>query len=186
MSFKDRKKGLKKFEHLLFDVIFSCFLILLLLFFVRQADVLKTQQVDENNTKGFDDLLKTKENTPKKDSLQDGNRMIKDKHLSEDKSIVENKSIIEDKSKTDMQGGNIEQSSKTEQDKHDGNTFKSQRKLININQADEEELKELNGIGDELAKRIVQYRKKHGEFKKISDLKRVNGIGDLLYVHLHE
>ena len=47
---------------------------------------------------------------------------------------------------------------------------------ININTADEEQLKKLNGIGDSRAKDIVEYRELHGGFKKIEDIMQVPGI----------
>ncbi len=50
--------------------------------------------------------------------------------------------------------------------------------LVNINQASEEELQELQGIGPVLAKRIVEYRQANGSFERLEDLKNVTGIGD--------
>lgn len=50
--------------------------------------------------------------------------------------------------------------------------------LININRANIIELKELSGIGDVLANRIIEYRNEKGEFKSIEELKNVSGIGD--------
>lgn len=49
---------------------------------------------------------------------------------------------------------------------------------VNINTADAETLKnELAGVGPTRAKAIVEYRKKHGPFKKAEDLLKVKGIG---------
>ena len=48
---------------------------------------------------------------------------------------------------------------------------------ININKASMEELMTLKGIGESKAKRILAFRKKHGSFKRIKDLRRVKGIG---------
>ena len=50
--------------------------------------------------------------------------------------------------------------------------------LININRANIMELKELPGIGDVLAGRIIEYRDEKGKFKSIEELKSVSGIGD--------
>lgn len=50
--------------------------------------------------------------------------------------------------------------------------------LININRANIMELKELPGIGDVLAGRIIEYRNEKGGFKSIEEIKNVNGIGD--------
>ena len=50
--------------------------------------------------------------------------------------------------------------------------------LIDINTANKDELKLLPGIGDELAKRIVDYREENGFFASVEDLKNVSGIGE--------
>lgn len=48
---------------------------------------------------------------------------------------------------------------------------------VNINTADIAELeKELTGVTEELARAIVAYRQKHGDFKNIEDLELVEGI----------
>ena len=48
---------------------------------------------------------------------------------------------------------------------------------ININTAGIKELDLLDGIGEGLAKRIVDYRTKNGKFEVIEDIMRVSGIG---------
>ena len=49
---------------------------------------------------------------------------------------------------------------------------------ININTATVEELTELDGIGEELARRIVEYREQNGSFINTDELLNVEGIGD--------
>lgn len=50
---------------------------------------------------------------------------------------------------------------------------------VNINQADAMTIsKNLKGIGLKKAEAIVEYRTKHGPFKKAEDLAKVKGIGD--------
>jgi len=49
---------------------------------------------------------------------------------------------------------------------------------VNINTATAAQLTMLPGIGDKIAKRIVEYRTKAGGFKSLEDLKKVNGIGN--------
>lgn len=49
--------------------------------------------------------------------------------------------------------------------------------MININTADYTLLMKLDGIGEVKAKAIVAYREKHGPFKTIEEIMRVNGIG---------
>ena len=48
---------------------------------------------------------------------------------------------------------------------------------INVNTATIEQLTELQNIGAVKALAIVEYRDKHGAFKSIDDLLRVDGIG---------
>lgn len=47
----------------------------------------------------------------------------------------------------------------------------------NINTADEKALAALPSIGPAKATAIVGYRKDHGNFKNVDDLKKVKGIG---------
>jgi len=49
---------------------------------------------------------------------------------------------------------------------------------ININLATQAELTDLPGIGNVLASRIVDYRRQHGDFQKIEDIRNVSGIGE--------
>lgn len=51
---------------------------------------------------------------------------------------------------------------------------------IPINNARIDELDVLPGIGPALAGRIVAYRKEHGPFKTVEDIKKVKGIGNKL------
>ena len=48
---------------------------------------------------------------------------------------------------------------------------------LDINKADAEQLMELPGIGDALAKRIIQYREENGPFQSIEELLKVKGLG---------
>lgn len=48
---------------------------------------------------------------------------------------------------------------------------------IDINTATSEQLTQLTGIGHKKALAIVSYREKHGQFKDISELQHVKGIG---------
>lgn len=47
---------------------------------------------------------------------------------------------------------------------------------IDINQASAKTLQMLPGIGPKEAKKIVKYRKKHGNFKSVSDMQKVGGV----------
>lgn len=57
-------------------------------------------------------------------------------------------------------------------------TKKEEKLMVNINTATEEQLEELTGIGESIAKRIIEYRKENGKFNSIEDIKNVSGIGD--------
>ena len=56
--------------------------------------------------------------------------------------------------------------------------------LININTAQETELKSLPGIGPQLAKRIINKRNEIGRFNTIEELTKVKGIGKKMLVKL--
>lgn len=49
--------------------------------------------------------------------------------------------------------------------------------LININTATCEELQTLPGIGEVIARRIVDYREENGNFQTVQDIAQVDGIG---------
>lgn len=57
---------------------------------------------------------------------------------------------------------------------------------VNINTAGADELKALPGIGSAKAEAIVEYRKQHGNFKSVEELKNVKGIGDGIYNRLKD
>jgi len=51
-------------------------------------------------------------------------------------------------------------------------------KIININTAQVSDFTVLPRIGKKIAKRIVDFRKKHGKFRRVEDLMKVKGIGE--------
>jgi comEA protein len=53
-----------------------------------------------------------------------------------------------------------------------------QKKKINVNTADQEALESLPGIGPTYAQRIIAYRKEHGGFETIEELKKIDGIAE--------
>lgn len=59
-------------------------------------------------------------------------------------------------------------------------------KKININTANIEELKTINGVGDARAKSIIEYREKNGGFKSIDDIKNVTGITEKMFEKIKE
>ncbi len=58
--------------------------------------------------------------------------------------------------------------------------------LIDINSASAAELDELDGIGQAIAERIIEYRTTNGPFKAPEDLRNVKGIGPALYDKIAE
>lgn len=53
--------------------------------------------------------------------------------------------------------------------------------LVNINKATLHELMSLPGIGEAHARKIIEYREKHGSFNSVSEIKDVEGIGSKKY-----
>ncbi|MGA1863688.1 MAG: ComEA family DNA-binding protein [bacterium] len=57
---------------------------------------------------------------------------------------------------------------------------------ININNATQEELAQLKGVGEKLAARIIEYRDQHGPFEKIEDILKVKGLGEKFLEENHD
>jgi competence ComEA-like helix-hairpin-helix protein len=55
---------------------------------------------------------------------------------------------------------------------------------IDLNRADRAELLQVPGIGNSLAQRIEEYRRQHGGFRSVSDLRHVQGIGPTILERL--
>jgi competence protein ComEA len=56
--------------------------------------------------------------------------------------------------------------------------------IVNINTASVAELTTLPGIGEKTAARIIEYRQKNGNFKKVEELMNVRGIGEKNFLKL--
>lgn len=74
-----------------------------------------------------------------------------------------------------VQGGASYQSYTTPQQK--SQVSSGSTNLIDINHASESELQRLSGVGQAIAKRIIEYRNSHGSFSRVEDLLNVRGIG---------
>jgi competence protein ComEA len=58
---------------------------------------------------------------------------------------------------------------------------KASEKKININTASLVELQELPRVGEKVAQRIIDFRKKNGRFRKIEEIMKVKGIGEKMF-----
>ena len=58
--------------------------------------------------------------------------------------------------------------------------------MVNINTANLEKLQTLPGIGESIAKKIIEYREENGKFKTIEDIKNVSGIGESKFNNIRD
>ena len=58
--------------------------------------------------------------------------------------------------------------------------------VVNLTTASAEELMTLPGIGETLARRIVEYRETHGGFHSIEEVQNVSGIGEKRFAAIRE
>ena len=61
--------------------------------------------------------------------------------------------------------------------RHDVTVATAPHGPVNINTASVKELMTLEGIGEKVAEKIVEYRAEHGPFKKPEEIRKVHGIG---------
>lgn len=57
---------------------------------------------------------------------------------------------------------------------------------LDLNSATAEELAQLPGIGEELARRIVEYRAENGSFEAVEEIMEVSGIGEGKFTALED
>ena len=50
--------------------------------------------------------------------------------------------------------------------------------VVDLNHAGAEELTAVPGIGETMARRIVEWRDEHGPFRRVEDLMKIKGIGE--------
>jgi competence protein comEA helix-hairpin-helix repeat region len=95
-------------------------------------------------------------------------------------------SVSEEKNSENNNNININSSRKGQNVKTDRNnvSIMKNNSKININTANISELKQITGIGESTANKIIDYRENVGKFKKIEDIKEVKGIGDAKYESL--
>lgn len=96
-----------------------------------------------------------------------------DSNISGDKEVIQNNSESKEENED-----KIDSSIDTKEDV-------TQNK-ISINNATQEELMSLNGIGESKAKAIIEYRQQNNGFKKLEDIMNVSGIGEAAYNKIKE
>jgi len=60
----------------------------------------------------------------------------------------------------------------------------AEKATLNLNSATLDQLATLPGIGPKVAERILEYRTKNGDFKKIEELMNVKGIGEKSFLKI--
>ena len=88
-------------------------------------------------------------------------------------SIEEEKSLVNQNNNVNTGGKHINNGNNS-----NNNVSITKNNKININTANVSELKQITGIGESTANKIIDYRENVGKFKKIEDIKEVKGIGD--------
>ncbi|MER7134422.1 ComEA family DNA-binding protein [Streptosporangium saharense] len=58
--------------------------------------------------------------------------------------------------------------------------------VLDLNTATPQQLEQLPGVGEVLARRIVEYRDGHGGFLRVEQLREISGIGDRKYAELKD
>jgi competence protein ComEA len=57
---------------------------------------------------------------------------------------------------------------------------------ISLNTATAEQLDELDGVGPATAQKILDWRKQHGGFRSVDELKQISGIGPKRFAALKD
>ena len=172
--------------------------ILLILALLVASAVLKLNQNNNNNVvvEAQDEEVYTSEiyvdiggavNSPGVYKVDDGTRLYelieKAGGLTEDANIdaINRAEFVEDGQKITVPVISSSDDSETS----DSGDSTANNGLININTASAEELKELTGVGDAIAQRIIDYRSSN-TFKSKEDIMCVKGIGSATYEKLKD
>jgi len=65
-----------------------------------------------------------------------------------------------------------------ETDSRTASSAAANARQIDLNKASTEELTTIPGVGEALARRIIEFREKEGPFRRVEDLMKVKGIGE--------
>lgn len=102
--------------------------------------------------------------------------------MDEEKIVVYSRKEVEGFTKEELtESVYYGETTVTDQSKNDSNL-----NLVNINEADLEELMTLPGIGESRAQLILEYRENTGEFQSIEEIQQVNGIKEGLFEKLKD
>lgn len=91
------------------------------------------------------------------------------------------KAVINDKKDSDKNEFSSEKSSEYEKIDKTEEVTTEEVLWININTASADEFTKLNGIGEVIAGRIIDYRRENGEYKNIEEIMNVEGIGEVIF-----
>ncbi|WP_280769584.1 ComEA family DNA-binding protein [Salipaludibacillus daqingensis] len=103
--------------------------------------------------------------------LEDDKKVHQNGHLIDEEKGVQEDSNNKENGETETPTESSEKAEAKE------NSHKSD-KVVRVNEASVEELLEIYGVGEDLAKNIKKERDDNGPFKHINDLLRVTGIGE--------
>jgi len=88
------------------------------------------------------------------------------------------------KKEPQVAGETTETTDKTEEDIQTTNEETDEQNKININDATQEELETLSGIGATKAADIIKYREENNGFKSIDEITNVKGIGEATFAKI--
>ena len=57
---------------------------------------------------------------------------------------------------------------------------------VNINTASASELETLPGVGPKVAQKIIDFRTKNGNFKKVEEIMKLQGIGEKIFENIRD
>lgn len=144
-----------------------------------QSDTAASVQADNNKTQPQNEPSDFVTIEPAKNT-QSTAAPIKESTAADNKAVTQNPKA--DKVSSESRTTSTEKSTQEPQtaaSKQEGESTSNGK--ININIAGEEELDTLSGIGQTLAKRIIEYREQNGAFSSIDEITQVRGIGEATY-----
>ena len=104
---------------------------------------------------------------------------LDDKDGKDDLDMFNNQINTEDKNTNTSISSANRNISYGNSNKNNNNVSKSNK--VDINKGSKEELTKINGIGEQTADKIIEYRKEHGKFNSIEEIKEIKGIGEAKY-----